>query len=92
MRTTVDDELLNKIIALLTIYQQNMNPASRAEYLECALRRADAEKALREIGRQLDREGSILLMRGTHLQIKRRNAMLAAYLQTIWNGVGCWPA
>ena len=92
MRTRADQELLNKIVALLTIYQKSMNPASREEYLDCAIQRADAEKALRVIGAQLDNEGSILLMRGVHLQVKKRDPVLAGYLQTIWNGVGCWPA
>lgn len=92
MRTTVDQEMLDKMVALLTIYQKSMNPASREDYLDCAIERADAERALRAIGAQLDNEGSILLMRGAHLQVKKQNPMLAAYLQTIWNGVGCWPA
>lgn len=92
MRTTVDDKKLNEIVALLTIYQKSMNPASKEEYLDCAIERADVERALRAIGVQLDDEGSILLMRGVHLQVKKRNPILAAYLQTIWNGVGCWPA
>jgi hypothetical protein len=92
MKTTVDQELLNKIVEFLTVYQKGMNPASREDYLDCAIQRADAEKALRAIGAQLDSEGSILLMRGAHLQVKKQNPVLAAYLQTIWNGVGCWPA
>ena len=92
MRTTVDQEMLNKIVALLTIYQKSMNPISREEYLDCAIKRSDVEKALRAIGAQLDNEGSILLMRGVHLQVKKRDPVLAGYLKTIWNGVGCWPA
>jgi len=92
MKTTVNEDKLNEIVALLTIYQKSMNPASKEEYLDYAITRADVEKALKAIGTQLDNEGSILLMRGTFLQVKRRDALLASYLQTIWNGVGCWPA
>ena len=92
MQTTVDEVRLKKIIDLLTQYQQYKNPGSREEYAQSAQRLVETEKELRTIGVELDQEGSILLMRGVHLQVKKRNPILAAYLQTIWNGVGCWPA
>ncbi len=90
MKTTVDDAKLKEIIGLLEKYQECVDPNSKRDYSERMAEREKIKAELKAIGAELDQEGSMLLMQGVAAQVKKKNSLLASYLDSAWNGVGYW--